>query len=511
MKSILRSFVLCLTFLLVSGMAFANGYDDYMDFSESVDIENVRAFQEALQKIAYENGGNRVALSKGYDASIDYVSYLLTMAGYKVETQTFGLPFFTEISDPEFEQLTPSPETYLPNDPAGFFATKMSPPGDITGLIEPLNFVLPPAPEQNTSSSGCEAADFADFTAGNVALIQRGSCSFYNKAMNAQNAGAIGVIIFNEGQETRKDAFRANLSRPDFNIPVIFANFEIGNALNEATKTGEVTVSIQTNTKIEMKDTYNLIAETEEGDDDHVIMVGAHLDSVAAGPGINDNGSGSAAILEVALQLAFQDIDLEHKVRFAWWGAEESGLVGSRYYVDNLSEQERSKILFYLNFDMIGSYNYVRYVFDGDGSDTPTSGPAGSGDIEKFFVDYFKSVGLETDPAELTGRTDYVGFLNAGIPIGGLFTGAGSIKTERQAKIYGGTAGLPLDPYYHTPDDTIENVNFEVEEQNLKAIAATVFAGANEMIPMPKRVPAAQRAMSGTLYNFEYEGPFIVR
>ena len=202
------------------------------------------------------------------------------------------------------------------------------------------------------------------------------------------------------------------------------------------------------NTLREIKTTFNVLAETSSGNANNVVMVGAHLDSVCAGPGINDNGSGSAAILEVAE--AMQKVKPTNKVRFAWWGAEESGLVGSTFYVNSLSAAEQDKIALYLNFDMVGSPNYVRFVYDGSG-DVGPAGPAGSAAIEDFFNGFYAARGLAFEPTAFDGRSDYGPFIAAGvdIPAGGLFTGAEGIKTAAQAAVYGGTAGQQYDPCYH--------------------------------------------------------------
>ena len=225
----------------------------------------------------------------------------------------------------------------------------------------------------------------------------------------------------------------------------------------------------------EFRSSFNIIADTAGGRGDWVIVVGGHLDSVPEAPGINDNGSGVATILEIALQMAELEVELVNKVRFAFWGAEELGLHGSRFYVDNLSEQELNNIALNLNFDMIGSPNYVRFVYDGDGSDTGVGGPRGSGNIEQTFLDYFADQGLPVEPTAMDGRSDYWPFINVGIPAGGLFTGAEGIKTEEQVEIYGGIAGEPYDAYYHTPADDLNNVNIDVLDQMADAAAHGVF------------------------------------
>jgi Zn-dependent M28 family amino/carboxypeptidase len=215
----------------------------------------------------------------------------------------------------------------------------------------------------------------------------------------------------------------------------------------------------------ENRETENIIANSPKGKiKGQTIVVGAHLDSVTAGPGINDNGSGSATILEIAEQLAKLKYTkkLQHQVRFAFWGAEEFNLLGSEYYVDHLTTAQKAKIYANLNFDMLGSPNYVRFVYDGDGSATAApddAGPPGSAAIEKIFLDYFKHKGLASKPTPFTGRSDYGPFIEVDIPAGGLFSGAEGIKTPEEAAIYGGTAGVAYDKCYHEACDTIKNLS----------------------------------------------------
>jgi Zn-dependent M28 family amino/carboxypeptidase len=204
-------------------------------------------------------------------------------------------------------------------------------------------------------------------------------------------------------------------------------------------------------------------------------VVGAHLDSVTAGPGINDNGSGTSTILEIAEEMAELGIRNRQKLRFAFWGAEEPGLFGSEHYVESLSDAELGTIYANLNFDMVGSPNYVRFVYDGDGSDTPTAGPPGSAQIEAIFNNYFAGQGLASDPTAFDGRSDYGPFIAVGIPAGGLFTGAEGIKTPEQAQVYGGTAGVAYDPCYHQACDTINNVSTKALSEMGDATAHAVM------------------------------------
>jgi aminopeptidase S len=219
---------------------------------------------------------------------------------------------------------------------------------------------------------------------------------------------------------------------------------------------------------------YNLIADWPGGDTDDTLMTGAHLDSVTAGPGINDNGSGTAAILETALAVARENYQPDRHLRFAWWGAEELGLVGSTYYVNNLPSSERSKITGYLNFDMVGSPNPGYFAYDGDGS-SGSGGPAGSAEIEQVLRSYFSSINVPVQDTAFDGRSDYGPFIRVGIPAGGLFTGAEGRKTSQQAQLWGGQAGVAFDRCYHASCDTTSNIDDTALDRNADAIAHAVW------------------------------------
>ncbi|MER6678717.1 M28 family metallopeptidase [Streptomyces sp. NPDC000983] len=209
---------------------------------------------------------------------------------------------------------------------------------------------------------------------------------------------------------------------------------------------------------------YNLIADWPGGDTNQVVMAGSHLDSVSSGPGINDNGSGSAAVLETALAVARSGYQPTKHLRFAWWGAEELGLVGSKYYVNNLPATERAKISGYLNFDMIGSPNPGYFVYDDD----PT--------IEQTFKSYFAGIGVPTEiETEGDGRSDHASFKNVGIPVGGLFTGASRTKTSAQVQKWGGTA-TAFDRCYHSSCDTTSNINDTALDRNSDAVAHAIWS-----------------------------------
>jgi Zn-dependent M28 family amino/carboxypeptidase len=429
--------------------------NNHQKLLECVTLEGVRQHQAALQEIADDNGGTRLAGTQGYEDSVDYVVEKMTAAGYNVTLDSFPFVF---IAPATLQQTAPISATYE----TGAFTGSGS--GTVSAAVTAVDINLVPP---RATTSGCEAGDFAGFPAGNIALIQRGTCTFAAKAQNAQAAGASAVIIFNQGNDpTREGLIIGTLLPFTAAIPVVGASFADGAALAQAGSQASINVPAPENITLN-----NVIAESKSGNANNVVMAGAHLDSVAAGPGINDNGSGSAVLLEVAEQMS--KVKPWNKVRFAWWGAEEAGLVGSTAYVNDLSQAQRDKIALYLNFDMVGSPNHVFFVYDGDDSDGVGAGPgpAGSAQIEKTFERYYDSVGESFLGTDFDGRSDYGPFIAAGIPSGGLFTGAEGIKTAAQAAIWGGTAGQQYDPCYHLACDTFDNNNDHALDVNSDAIA----------------------------------------
>ena len=444
--------------LTLTGPAPAEAVDQVntKKLRKAVTVGGILAHERVLQRIANQNGGTRASGTPGYEASAAYVKNRLEAAGYDVSEQEFTFPFFQDLSDPTLSQISPTPTDYETT------TLQYSGSGDVTGELVPTNDVqIPPGPDPSSSNSGCEAADFvpASATEPQVALIQRGTCTFEVKAANAQAAGYDAVIIFNEGQEGRQELLGGTLGRP-FDLPVVGLSFADGAALYADVQAGEVVVNVFADTETDLDaTTSNIIADSPTGNSNKVVVVGAHLDSVLEGPGINDNGSGTSTILEIAEEMAELGIRNRQQVRFAFWGGEEANLLGSQHYVDTLPDDELGKIVANLNFDMLGSPNYVRFVYDGDGSDTDPAGPPGSAQIERVFNRYFAGQGLESDPSPFNGRSDYGPFIAVGIPAGGLFSGAEGIKTAEQAAVYGGTAGEAYDSCYHQACDTINNVS----------------------------------------------------
>jgi Zn-dependent M28 family amino/carboxypeptidase len=484
------------------GVATAAVPTDSSALRNAVSAANIVKHENEFQKIANRHDGTRAASTPGYDASAKYVADKLRGAGYTVAYQTFEFPYFEETGPSTFERLTPTTRTYVRG--TDYDLMEYSGAGNLTEQVVPTNdIVIPPGAQAGTSNSGCEASDFPANTAGNVALVQRGTCDFVVKAENAEAAGAVAVIIFNEGQPGRTEIINGTLGRP-VDIPALDTTFAVGEELYNLASAGSTSVHIVTQTLSETRTTKNVIADYPAGGrKDRTVVVGAHLDSVPEGPGINDNGSGTAGILEIALQMRKLNIKPTNHVRFAFWGAEEAGLHGSTYYVNQLTARQQKDIAVNLNFDMIGSPNFVRFVYDGDGDAFGTSGPSGSGTVEDVFLDYFASKGLQTEPTEFDGRSDYEAFINAGIPAGGLFSGAEEIKTPEQAAIYGGTAGVAYDPCYHQVCDDIKNINTTSIEQLADGAAHATLAFAQTS----SAVSGTDKASNTAASKMEYKGP----
>ena len=436
----------------------------------TITVAGIRQHLVALQGFANRHGGNRLAGTPGYDASARYVATRMRAAGYSVRFQEFDFPFVLERSPPSLRPVGGGEWTYRVGRDYSTFGYSGS--DQVEAPVSAVDLVVP-SPRPNASTSGCEPSDFASFPGGAVALLQRGTCFFRQKVENAIAAGASAVVVFNEGNQGRRDLISGTLGPPQVRVPVLSASFAVGDALRNGVREGStgVTVRLRADMIAEQRTTRNVIAESRVGNPGNVVVVGGHLDSVQHGPGINDNGSGSAAILEVAEQLA--NLRPRNKLRFIWWGAEELGLLGSRHYVSQLSADARRRIALYINLDMVGSPNFVRFVYDGDGSASRSQFPAGSGPIERVFARYFGSRKLPYAETGL-GGSDHLPFAQAGIPVGGLFTGTDELKSAEQARVFGGTAGRPYDACYHRPCDTLANVNNTALAQNSNALAHAV-------------------------------------
>jgi Zn-dependent M28 family amino/carboxypeptidase len=496
--------------LTLAPAAFANGGQvspsdpGAKRFVNAVSVPNIVEHQTELQRIATLNDDTREVFSPGYAESLDYVVKTLRASGYNPKVTQFDYPVWKETQAPVLNMVSPTPKTYTPGTAADtdlpttdFITMANSPTVALTGApVFPVGEI--DDPPVGGGDSGCKPEDYAGVS-GKVALVQRGTCAFVTKWEFAQAAGATGIIIYNEGNTPARQnpIFVDNQPTPKATIAAVISSYTLGNELLQAYKAGKnPTVDFKVYGVFEPRLLNQVIAETRDGDPNNVVVVGAHLDSVTTGPGINDDGSGTATLLAQAQEIARGHYKLRQKIRFAWWGAEENGLVGSSYYAENLSDKEVAKIDVMLDYDMLASPNYIRGIYDGDGDDTPEDpdvpnppGPEGSGKIEDVFDSWFKAQGLKSERGAFDGRSDYVGFTLRGIPSGGVFAGAEGVKTPEQEKIYGGAAGAWYDPCYHQICDNLMTI--------LTGVPPITADGLQENFATDADKKAAARKMSG--------------
>ncbi len=432
---------------------------------------------KVLQSIADYNNGNRAAGSKGHEQSAKYIEAVMKAAGYEVTKNEFDFVYVETLA----EKLTVNGanERDIPIHLMTY--TTSTPEGGVTAPVAV-------APVDADGTNGCEPGDFAAgaFT-GKIALVKRGGCTFAAKQANAAAAGAVGAIIYNN----TAGALNGTIGDPTAGkVPTGGVTQEEGEKLAAEAAAGPVEVTLDIRELRENRKTYNVIAETRGGDENNTVFLGSHLDSVAAGPGINDNGSGSAGILQVAQRLASSQSKIKNKVKFAWWSAEEFGLLGSEAYVAGLTDEQKKQIKLYLNFDMIASPNAAYFVYDGDDSDATGAGPGpeGSAQLERGITDFLDSKKIPHEGTDFSGRSDYGPFIAVGIPSGGTFTGAEGIKTPEQAAKFGGQAGVAYDVNYHGKGDDITNIDQKALDINVDVIADAVGHYAFDLAPLSKPV-----------------------
>jgi Zn-dependent M28 family amino/carboxypeptidase len=408
-----------------------------------------------LQRIADGASGTRAVGTAGYAASVRYVVRELRDAGYRPRLQPVRFTAFRETAPARLE---------LDGKPArrkrDFVTMQFSGSGDVRANVAPVAF--------GSASSGCDPDDFDGFARGSVALVRRGGCFFFVKVRTAQAAGAAAVLVASDGPP-----LSATLGGPGTRVPVLVVSKALGSRLAHG---GEVRISVHG--AVARGSAPNVIAELAGRERDHVVVVGAHLDSVPSGPGVNDNGSGTAVVLELARELAQKHARPRKTIRFGFWAAEELGLYGSNEYAESLGA-ERNAIDAYVNLDMVASPNYAWLVYDGDGSAGGPPGPDGSAAIERDFRAFFARRGLATGSWPLIPDSDHAPFQRLGIPVGGLFTGEITPKPAEQARRFGGQAGKPYDPCYHQACDTFSHLSTRALAVSGDATATVVLALAN--------------------------------
>ncbi|KAL0958967.1 hypothetical protein HGRIS_014279 [Hohenbuehelia grisea] len=478
------SVALCLTSLaLAQEEADASrwGWNNYVSsksLQKNIKLPNILRHSHKLLEHSKLSNGTRAFGTKGHNATARYIKQLLDRTGYyNTELQSF--PFFAWSGTSKFSADGKEYETRT---------ATYGKAGEVT------------APVVLAYATGCLAANFGPAIKGNIALIKRGDCDLGLKVAHAGTAGAAGVILYNNVPGSFSGTLGASPRPEGPYTPVGSISGEDGDALAASIAGGKAIVgTLIANVVAEDRWSSNVIATTKRGDQRNIVMAGAHSDSVPAGPGINDDGSGTAGLLELALQLP--KFQVRNAVRFAWWTAEEVGLVGSRYYTAHLTPAQNQKIALYLNFDMIASPNGGFFILDGDGDTFGTSGPAGSDHIEQTFKDYFTSAKIQNGTAAFTGRSDYGPFLDAGIPAGGVNTGAEGIKTEQQAAWWGGKAGIAYDPCYHQACDGIENLDTNALLVNTKAAGHAIATYANTLRGIPRTRNQTVTRRSSSLHS----------
>jgi Zn-dependent M28 family amino/carboxypeptidase len=433
----------------------------------------------ALQDIANANHGNRADGTPGYDASVEYVAKALRDRGFKVSTPQFDRLYAVSPGKPA---LTVAGRTY-PVDQASLVVR--TPPGGLAG--QPVRPMRP---------SGCAPGDYpAAMPKGAIAVVDDTRCSVVDKQNSAVAKGAAALIVLSApgGQGAPPTLFSPGYYK-QLTVPVAVVGAYGASALAGNTAPIRLVLDAE-NVTITSR---NVLAQTETGSPNEAVVVGAHLDSPRGGPGINDNGTGVAAVLETALQLG-PLAPVNNAVRFVFWGGEEDGLGGVMDYVFGLDRDQLNDIAMYLDFTMLGSPNAGFFTDDGDQSGPPSPGiafgdvPEGSAGIERTLAGYLYLAGKRPADMPLSTRSDYHPFMVAGVPVGGVTAGASQAKTTVQARLWGGQAGVAFDPNYQGPGDTVANVNREALAVMGSAAAFAVgtyaesIGGVNGVPPHDKR------------------------
>ncbi|KAH9215505.1 putative leucine aminopeptidase 2 [Leptodontidium sp. 2 PMI_412] len=432
-----------------------------------------------LQEIAYSSPGrNRLIGTAGHEGTVAWITSILDQYP----------DYYTYYLQPLSLSVGAGANLTIGGVVTEAFAVDLAPSGSVS------------APVVSVANLACDLTDFPADTAGKIALVFRGTCQSGIKAHNAFLAGAVGMIVYNNDVGTL-EGYSLQILPTDGGpyVPTAGITQAEGLALVARLAAGEAVVAEFTTVTNDIV-TNNVIAETIEGDHDNVIHISGHSDSVAAGPGINDNGSGTISILEVAVQLT--NFSVNNAVRFSWWTAEESGLLGASYYVSQSPQSELDKIRLMLDFDMMASPNYAFQVYDGDGSAFGESGPPGSAEAEYEFERFFvEEMGENFTQIEFDGRSDYGPFLEAGVATGGIACGAEGVKTVEEAAMFGGVAGEWYDKNYHQVGDTVKNLNMGAWIVMTKSIAhmTATFARSFDLLPpntkanKEKRIEHAKR------------------
>lgn len=449
---------------------------DNTDISSSitshVNVKNLETRAQDLYEIAQKSlpeYGNptRVIGSKGHRGTLNYIISSLT---------DFGAEYF-DVWTQRLSATAGKVNSFkleVSNEPVKSIPFSLTPP---TPEKEPVTSSVSFA-----KNNGCDLKDFDDIKNGSIVLIQRGECPFGQKSENAGKSGAVACLIYNN--EGKDENISGTLGTPsDDHVPTLGLSKSNGDKYIEMIKKNNkiVEATVCLDSIVTISETYNLLAETKQGDHDNVVMLGAHSDSVTEGPGINDDGSGTISLLEAARVLTSYNVT--NAVRFAWWSAEEEGLVGSDYYAQSLSTKENLKIRVFMDYDMMASPNYAYQIYDANNQDNPN----GSGNLKDMYTRFYEEIGQNYTFTPFDGRSDYDGFIRHGIPAGGVATGAEELKTEKEVEMFGGKAGIAYDPCYHQLCDNLDNLDYDAWVINTKLIAHSCALYGTSLEGFPKR------------------------
>lgn len=432
-----------------------------------------------FQKIADDNPGpkghgNRDTGTPGYAASVEYVAKLMRDANYAVTIQEYNYKKSDVIGTPAFGTAT---HTYaLDRD---WFVARQSGGGQLAAPIAP----------PSGSSSGCSAGDFGGFNRGNVALLEESAaCDFDDQVRNARGAGAAAVVLYATSEQPAREARLMHLA----DIPVLGVTTR---ALGAELRAGAPTVRIDVRVRRRGDVDYNVIADSRYGDPQHVVVVDAHLDAIY-GAGMLDNASGSTTILETALDMA--KTHTRNRLRYIWFGGEEIGLLGSRYYTTHLTRADLHRIVFDVDVDVTATPNFDILVADPKFAKKAKRFPPNvipqSRVGNRYFADFFKTGGVVSRNARFgNDGTDSFSFALAGVPNTGILTGQDCCKQPWETKLWGGYRGnyegkIPSfnggcvdNP--HRWCDNLDNNDPFVFELTTKAVAYVVFELSNRRFP----------------------------
>ncbi|CAG8599567.1 8157_t:CDS:2 [Dentiscutata erythropus] len=426
---------------------------------------NIFSHLKALNEIAKHSNKNSRSITNGYNASAEYIiSTLINKTNCDVKLQYFKVPIWEKEKEAELSVSFGNPDEIVAFQ-GGIDFWSMRDGGQAASLVS-QEVVKIQNPLDNKTEWNVQ---------GKVALIQFGNFSVWDAAYKAEQNKASAVIFYNSPGQTKLSRVRVRIAEwkegdPLMNIPVLAASNSLGRILKISSS-----INITTYTKVFVTETFNVICHlNDHGHKKNTIVLGAHLDSVSAGPGMVDNASGAATLLEILLTLEKQLFEPKNRLVFAWWGAEEIGLGGSRHFVrELLKSKEKENIAMYLNFDMLGSPNYIPFILQG--SDAPPDARDGSIRIQHMLEKVFDKLREPYDISDMLGGSDFLPFIQNSIPSGGIYTGSSEIKSRKSQQKFGGIANAPLDPCYHQACDILDNVSEDAIELTSKAALEVII------------------------------------